>query len=82
MTVAEPLPPEFVVKVIPRASRNEVVGWTAGTLKIRLTAPPVDGRANAALVEFLSDEFDLPKSRIFIIRGQSARTKRIRISPR
>lgn len=69
------------MKVTPRASRNEIIGWSDdGILKIKLNAPPVDGKANRALVEFLSEESDIPKSSFSIVRGESARLKRIRIS--
>lgn len=50
-----------------------------GTLKIRLTAPPVDGAANAALIEFLSNAFSVPKSHIEILSGHTARQKIVRI---
>jgi uncharacterized protein (TIGR00251 family) len=54
------------VKVQPRASRNQVVGEQAGALKVKLTAPPVDGEANAALIEFLSAFLKIPRKDIHI----------------
>lgn len=68
------------VKVLPRSSRNEVVGkMDDGTLKIKLTSPPVDGKANEALVEILSDHFDVPKSSVLIKRGETSKLKTIEI---
>jgi len=68
------------IRVQPRASRNAVVGWTGDTLNIRLTAPPVEGAANAACLAFLADLLDLPQSQLEILRGARSRTKVIRIS--
>lgn len=63
------------VHVQPRASRNAVVGWKDGSLKVALTAPPVDGAANAALVELLADELGLKKRDIAVVAGQASRRK-------
>src|SRR2546428_1532751 len=68
------------LRVQPRASRNAVVGWTGDTLNIRLMAPPVEGAANAACLDFLADLLDLPQSQLEILRGSRSRTKVIRIS--
>jgi hypothetical protein len=68
------------VRVQPRASRNEVAGLVGDTLKIRLTAPPVEGAANDACLAFLAKLFDLPPSRLAIIQGARSRTKVIRIT--
>src|SRR6058998_1894223 len=68
------------IRVQPRASRNAVVGWTGDSLNIRLTAPPVEGAANAACLAFLADLLDLPQSQLEILRGARSRTKVIRIS--
>ena len=68
------------LRVQPRASRNTVVGWTGDTLKIRLTAPPVEGEANEACLAFLATLLDLAPSRLAIIRGARSRTKLIRIT--
>lgn len=68
------------IKVIPRSSQNEVVGQMAdGVLKVKLTAPPVDGAANEALVEVLSEYFDTPKSKIKIVRGLTNKNKVVEI---
>lgn len=71
------LPAEFTVRITPRASRDEVVGWADGVLHVRVHAPPVDGRANEALVEALAEYGGIPRSRITIVRGATSRVKRI-----
>ena len=70
----------ITVKVIPRSSRNEIAGVQEdGIIKIRLTAAPVEGQANKALVEFLAEVLDIAKSKIEIIGGLSGRIKLITI---
>lgn len=71
-----------VVEVVlqPRASRNELAGVQGGRLKIKVTAPPVEGMANKKLCEFLADLMGIGKQRVQVIAGQQARTKRVRIS--
>ena len=70
----------IAVRVIPRAKRNKIVGLLEDdTLKVRLTAPPVDGKANMALIKFLSDAFGIQKSDIEILSGETSRTKLIRL---
>jgi len=64
----------------PRASKNEICGVQETSLKIRLTSPPVDGAANKLCREFLADLFDVPKSAIEIISGETSRHKRVRIT--
>ena len=64
--------------VQPRASRNQLV-FSSDRITLRLTAPPVDGAANAACRAFLADRLDVAKSRLTILRGETARTKLIRI---
>src|SRR5881296_1705697 len=68
------------IRVQPRASRNAVVGWTGDTLNIRLSAPPVEGAANAACLEFLADLLDVPQSQLEILQGARSRNKVIRIT--
>lgn len=69
------------IRVLPRSSRNEVVGKMAdGILKVKLTAPPVDGKANEALVELLSEEYNISKSKIKIVRGLTSKNKTVEIS--
>ena len=67
------------VHVQPRASRNQLVFQGADRIALRLTAPPVEGAANAACCALLADLLDLPKSRITILRGETARRKQVRI---
>jgi uncharacterized protein (TIGR00251 family) len=67
------------VRVQPRASRTEFAGLMGNRLRIRLNAPPVDGRANAALVEFVAAECGLARSRVTLERGQSGRDKQLRL---
>ena len=68
------------LRVQPRASRNAVVGWTGDILKLRLTAQPVEGAANASCLEFLADLLDLPQSQFEILRGARSRTKVVQIT--
>src|SRR2546422_10835098 len=68
------------LRVQPRASRNAVVGWTGDTLNVRLTAPPVEGAANVACLEFLADLLDLPQSQLEILRGSRSRNKVVQIT--
>jgi len=67
----------FSVRVKPRASRNAIEGERDGALVVRLTAPPVEGEANAALVEILAARLHIPKSAVRIVAGERARLKRI-----
>jgi uncharacterized protein (TIGR00251 family) len=63
------------VRVQPHASRDEVAGRYGDALRIRLTAPPVDGAANDALVKFLAKTLDIPARSVTIVSGASSRTK-------
>ena len=67
------------VRVQTRASTDEVAGEMAGALKVRLQAPPVENRANDALIEFLAQLLTTPKSAVRILSGDRSRTKRIEI---
>ena len=69
----------FAVRVQPRASRDAVDGVREGALRVRLTAPPVEGEANAALVRFLASRLHLPKSAVRILSGERGRVKRIAV---
>ena len=68
------------VYVQPRASKNQVCGIQGEELKIRLTSPPVDGAANKLCREFVADLFDVAKSSVEIIAGETSRHKRLRIT--
>lgn len=63
--------------VQPRASRNALAGIHEGVLKVRLTAPPVDGEANKECLKFLAEVFLIPKSQLKVIQGHKSRRKRI-----
>ncbi|HEY5522813.1 MAG TPA: DUF167 domain-containing protein [Desulfuromonadaceae bacterium] len=67
------------VYVQPRASKNQICGIQGEELKIRLTSPPVDGAANKLCREFIADLFDVSKSSVEIISGETSRHKRLRI---
>jgi uncharacterized protein len=71
---------ELTLKVIPKSSRNEVVGLLPdGSLKIKITAAPEKGKANAAVCEFLAGEFGIAKRNVAIIRGETSSIKQILI---
>ena len=63
------------VRVQPRASRSEVVGWKDDALYVRLTAPPVEGAANAALVEFIAERLELKSRQVSLVSGEKSRDK-------
>ena len=66
--------------VQPRASRTRVVGEHDGRLKVQLAAPPVDGEANAALVEFLAAALGVRKADVVVARGETGRRKTVRVA--
>ena len=70
----------FAVKVHPRAKKNAITGAVGDALKLALTAPPVDGKANAACVEFFAKLLNLPRSSVTIAAGQTSRSKVIRVA--
>jgi len=70
----------FVVRVQPRASRDEIAGEYQSGLKIRLTAPPVDDRANESLRKLLAARLNVPLAAVRIASGERSRTKRVEIS--
>ena len=63
------------IRVQPRASRSEVAGVQGNDLKVRLTAPPVEGAANDALIRFLAESLDVPRSSLSLVSGHASRTK-------
>jgi uncharacterized protein len=67
------------VRVIPRSSKNSIT-WEQGILKVRLTAPPVDGAANEALIALLAEQLDVPKRQVTIVRGSTGRQKTVEIA--
>jgi uncharacterized protein len=71
----------ITVKVIPKSSKTELVGYLAdGTWKVKVAAVPEKGKANKALCAFLAEHFGVPQSRVSIVSGQTAQVKRIRIA--
>ncbi len=64
----------------PGAKRTEVAGLHGDALKIRLAAPPVDGKANEALIAFLAKTLGVPKARVELVAGQTSRAKRVRVT--
>jgi uncharacterized protein len=70
------------LKVIPKSSKNEVVGLLDnGALKVKITAAPEKGKANAAICAFLAGEFGVPKKNVRIIRGQTSAVKQVVVQP-
>ena len=70
----------FTVRVIPRASKTEIVGEYDGALKVRLSSPPVDGAANEELIKLFAKRMSVARSDIEILSGQSSKTKQLRIT--
>ena len=69
----------LVIRLTPRAGRDEVVGWQGDELRVRLRAPPVEGRANDALLRFIASRLDVPPSSVTLVSGATARVKRLRV---
>ena len=71
---------KITVRLQPRASRDEILGWDEeGTLRVRVMAPPVDGAANAALIQLLAKRLGIAKSKISLISGATARNKVVEV---
>lgn len=68
------------IHVQPRAAKNAFAGIHDGAVKLRITAPPVDGKANALIVEILAKMFDVSKSAVTLASGQQSRRKRFRVA--
>ena len=68
------------LRIVARSSKNEIVGFHDGSLKIRIASPPVDGAANAELIRLLAKTFRVSKSDVFIISGETSKNKRIMIA--
>jgi uncharacterized protein (TIGR00251 family) len=69
----------LAIKAIPNAPRTEIIGWLGEALKVKVHAPPVEGRANEALCEFIADTLRLPKRAVTLLRGETSRQKILRI---
>jgi uncharacterized protein len=70
----------FAIKVHPRARKNAITGTVGDALKLALTAPPVEGKANQSVIEFFADLFEIPRSSVTIASGETSRNKVVRIS--
>lgn len=71
---------DLALKVVPKSSRNEIVGLQPdGSLKVKVTAAPEKGKANAAICAFLADEFGVPKRNVEIVRGETSSVKHVKI---
>ena len=70
----------FAIKVHPRAKKNAITGELGDALKVALTAPPLDGRANEACIEFFAKVLNVPRASVSIAAGQSSRNKVIRVA--
>jgi hypothetical protein len=70
----------FAIKVHPRARKNAITGERGDALKVSLTAPPVEGKANAACIEFFANLLKVPRSSVTIAAGHTSRNKRIAVA--
>lgn len=70
----------FTLKVQPRARKNAITGAVGDALKLALTAPPIEGRANEAVIRFFADLFEIPPASVTIASGATSRTKVLRIA--
>ncbi len=70
----------FAVKVHPRARKNAITGTVGDAVKLAVTAPPVEGKANEAVIEFFADFFAIPRSSVSIASGETSRNKVVRVS--
>jgi len=68
------------VQIQPRSSKDQIVGLHNGRLKIKISAPPVDGKANQALIEFIAKALGVSKSKVEIVKGHSSKLKTLKIS--
>jgi uncharacterized protein (TIGR00251 family) len=75
-----PLGATFSIRVQPKAARTAITGTVGEALKVSLSAPPLEGRANAAVVEFFSEILAVPRSSVQILAGERSRNKVIRIA--
>ena len=70
----------FTVRLQPRASRNEIVGLQGAALKVRVTAPPVDGMANESLIDLISTALKTSRRNVCIVSGSASRTKVVEVT--
>jgi len=69
----------LAVHVQPGAKRSEVAGLHGDRLKVRIAAPPLEGRANEALIAYLAERFDVPRAKVRVLKGEQSRTKLVAI---
>jgi len=69
----------LAIKAIPNAPRNTVAGWLGDTLKVKIHAPALEGRANEELCEFLAETFGLPRRSVTLVQGDKSRQKLVQI---
>ena len=74
-----PIEARIRVRLTPRAAHDEIAGWRGDLLRVRVTAPPVGGRGNAALERLLADALGVPKSAVRVVSGARAREKTVAI---
>lgn len=74
-----PLGATFAIRVQPRAARTAISGRVGDALKVSVSAPPLDGRANAVVVEFFSEVLSVPRSAVQVVAGERSRNKMVRI---
>jgi uncharacterized protein len=67
----------LILRIVPRASKDAVQGVLGDALKVRLQAPPIEGRANEALIRFLSEQLDVPPRNLCLLSGATGRAKRV-----
>lgn len=70
---------DIKIRLLPRSSHNQVVGRRGDEIRVKITAPPVNGKANKALIDFLAKELAIPKQSLEIVSGKKGRLKTIRI---
>jgi uncharacterized protein (TIGR00251 family) len=67
------------LKVIPNAPRDEIAGWMGDTLKVKIHAPALEGRANDALLDFIARQLGVPRRQVSLLRGDKSRHKVLRL---
>ena len=70
---------DLAIRLQPRSKRDEIVGRRGDHVVIRVSAPPVDGKANAALLAFIANRAGVPKSKVSVVRGHASRDKVVRV---
>ena len=79
MRESDPVETGIRIKLIPRSSRNEILGEENGVYRVKITEPPVEGRANKALIRLFSEKLGVPKGHVELVSGKTSRLKMIRI---